>query len=194
MDERPVGTGHRVTRNVSASWPPPLSAVQAAVSGDRHALHGILTDGYPRMVGFFVGIGLNRHEAEDLAAESSLEVVISIARLRSPQAFEAWFWAIARNRLRTTFRKRRVPRPVDAEVSPATPEETAIISEEHARIRSAMSQLSTRDRQLLWLREVEGLSYDDIGSRLGATVGTVRVACHRARQRLEEVYTRGEEK
>jgi RNA polymerase sigma factor (sigma-70 family) len=57
-----------------------------------------------------------------------------------------------------------------------------------------MSQLSTRDRQLLWLREVEGLSYDDIGSRLGATVGTVRVACHRARQRLEEVYTRGEEK
>lgn len=144
------------------------------------------------MVGFFAGIGLNRHEAEELAAESALMVVTSISRLRSAQAFEAWFWAIARNRLRTTFRKRKSPRPVDAEVSPSTPEETAIIADEHVRIREAMKQLTPRDRELLWLREVEGLSYEDIGSRLGSAVGTVRVACHRARQRLEEAYARGE--
>lgn len=144
------------------------------------------------MVGFFSGIGLNRHDAEELAAESALMVVTSIARLRSAQAFEAWFWAIARNRLRTLFRKRRTPRPVDAEISPETPEEAAITKDEHLRIRKAMELLTPRDRELLWLREVEGLSYEDIGGRLGAAVGTVRVACHRARQRLEEAYARGE--
>ncbi len=52
----------------------------------------------------------------------------------------------------------------------------------------ALDHLSDRDRQLLWLREVEGLSYDEIGGRLRATAGTVRVACHRARKRLEEAY------
>lgn len=192
MDVRPEGTGHRPARNPQPSWPPAITSVEAAVGGDRQALHQILADGYPRMVGFFVGIGLNRHEAEELAAESSLMVVTSIARLRSPQAFEAWFWAIARNRLRTTFRKRRIPRPVDAEISPATPEEHVIIRDEHLRIRQAMETLSARDRELLWLREVEELSYEDISTRLGSNPGTVRVACHRARQRLEEVYARGE--
>jgi RNA polymerase sigma-70 factor (ECF subfamily) len=169
-----------------------LVAVEAAVSGDRQALHDILAHGYPRLVGFYIGVGLNRHEADELAAESSLMVVSSISRLRAPQAFEAWFWAIARNRLRTTFRRRRSPRPVDTEISPPTPEEAAIVSEEHARIRVAMESLTPRDRELLWLREVEGLSYEEIGSRLGSAVGTVRVACHRARQRLEEAYVLGE--
>jgi len=193
MDVRPEGPGHRPLRSTQVSWPPATNAVEAAINGDRQALHEILADGYPRMIGFFVGIGLNRHEADELAAESSLMVVTSIARLRAPQAFEAWFWAIARNRLRTTFRKRRTPRPVDAEISPSTPEEHVIISDEHLRIRQAMETLSPRDRELLWLREVEELSYEDISHRLGSTPGTVRVACHRARQRLEEVYARGED-
>ena len=60
--------------------------------------------------------------------------------------------------------------------------------DEHRRIRLALENLSPKDRELLWLREVEGLEYDDIARRLGATAGTVRVACHRARRRLEAAY------
>ncbi len=63
-------------------------------------------------------------------------------------------------------------------------------SHEHDLIRQAMASLSLKDREILWLREVEGLEYEEIGTRLGATVGTVRVACHRARKRLEEAFQR----
>ena len=144
------------------------------------------------MIAFYLGVGLGRHEADELSAETCEAVVSRIDRLRAPEAFEAWFWSIARNRLRTLFRRRRAAKPTDAMISPSTPEEISIEGDEHRRIRIALISLSTKDRELLWLREVEGLEYEDIAHRLGATAGTVRVACHRARRRLEAIYLAGE--
>ena len=75
-------------------------------------------------------------------------------------------------------------------VTPAAsgPEERAIDADDHSRIRGALTMLSVKDRELLWLREVEGLSYEEIGGRLSAATGTIRVACHRARKKLEQAY------
>ena len=86
------------------------------------------------------------------------------------------------------FRRRRAARPTDAMVSPSTPEEISMEGDEHRRIRIALVSLSPKDRELLWLREVEGLGYEDIARRLGVAAGAVRVACHRARRRLEAIY------
>ena len=68
------------------------------------------------------------------------------------------------------------------------PEDAVHLSDEHTQIRTALETLSPKDRSLLWLRDVEELSYEEIGGRVGSTVGTVRVAYHRARNRLEEAY------
>ena len=158
------------------------------MAADDRSLSQILRGGFPRLIAFYVGVGLSRHEAEELSAETCEAVVSRIDRLRAPEAFEAWFWSIARNRLRTLFRRRRAAKPTDAMISPATPEEISMEGDEHRRIRVALNGLSPKDRELLWLREVEGLEYEDIANRLGATAGTVRVACHRARRRLEALY------
>jgi RNA polymerase sigma-70 factor (ECF subfamily) len=173
-------------------WPPYADTVRQAIAGDSRALTELLTLGHPRIVAFFLGLGLDLHSADDLAAETAEAIVKGISRLREPQAFEAWFWSIARNRLRNFYRRRRSARPTDAMISPATPEELSIEREEHRRILAALAQLSPRDRELLWLREVEGLEYEEIGGRLGTAIGTVRVAIHRARRRLEEIYQRDE--
>jgi RNA polymerase sigma-70 factor (ECF subfamily) len=71
---------------------------------------------------------------------------------------------------------------------PTPPDETVIAREEHADIRQALKSLSAADRDLLWMRDIEGLGYKDIGGRLGAATGTIRVRCHRARQRLGTAY------
>lgn len=173
-------------------WPPHSDTVRQAIAGDNRALTEILFLGHPRVVSFFLGLGLDTHNADELAAESAEAVVQGISRLREPQAFEAWFWSIARNRLRNFYRRRRRARPTDAMISPATPEELSIEKEEHRRILAALLQLSPRDRELLWLREVEGLEYEEIGGRIGSAIGTVRVAIHRARRRLEEIYNQDE--
>jgi RNA polymerase sigma-70 factor (ECF subfamily) len=182
------GSGDRRPGYEHADWPPAIAVIRLAVTGDDRSLSEILRGGYPRLVGFYLGVGLGRHEAEELSAETCEAVVTRIDGLRAPEAFEAWFWSIARNRLRTLFRRRRAAKPTDAMVSPATPEEISMEGDEHRRIRIALENLSPKDRELLWLREVEGLEYDDIARRLGATPGTVRVACHRARRRLEAAY------
>jgi RNA polymerase sigma factor (sigma-70 family) len=71
---------------------------------------------------------------------------------------------------------------------PATPDELVVIHEEHEQVMLALEHLSLRDRELLWLREVLELDYRSIAHRIGSTSGAVRVACHRARQRLETAY------
>jgi RNA polymerase sigma-70 factor (ECF subfamily) len=169
-------------------WPPDVAVVRLAIDGEERSLTYILRGGFPRLIGFYLGVGLGRHEAEELSAETCEAVVTRIDRLRAPEAFEAWFWSIARNRLRSLFRRRRAAKPTDAMVSPSTPEDISMQGDEHRRVRIALATLSPKDRELLWLREVEGLEYDEIAHRLGATAGAVRVACHRARRRLEAIY------
>lgn len=173
------------------AWPPSEADVVAAQHGDTSAMTRVLSAGHPRIVAFYHGVGL----PHDLVAETTSETLEALVRgfpkLRDPAAFEHWFWAIARNRMRTALRRYRSARtPSDALVSPSTPEETAILHEEHSHIRAALATLSMRDRQLLWLRDVEGLEYEQIGARLGVTIGTVRVSIHRARRRLEAAFNR----
>ncbi|MGH8927005.1 MAG: RNA polymerase sigma factor [Acidimicrobiia bacterium] len=187
MDGQP-GSAPGARRSGGAEWPPGSNLVALAIEGDRASLTELVEAGYPRLMAFYIGIGLDRYEAEELAAETCEAVVGRISRLRAAQAFEAWFWSIARNRLRTLFRRRRSAKPTDAMISPSTPEELSIEGEEHRRIRLALTKLSIRDRELLWLREVEELEYEELATRLGTTVGAVRVACHRARHRLESIY------
>lgn len=184
----PVEQPHSSSNRPSA-WPPDPDTVERCRSGDREALTRVLRAGFPRLVAFFVGAGVPHGDADDLAADTCEGLVKNIKRLRHIGAFEAWFWAIARAKLRTWIRKRRRPGRFEPVIAPgSTPGEAVVESEEHADIRAALDMLTPKDRELLWLREVEGLSYEEIGGRLQATVGTVRVACHRARKRLEAAY------
>jgi RNA polymerase sigma-70 factor (ECF subfamily) len=172
-------------------WPPAPEDVLAARNGDMLAMGRVLGAGHPRLVAFYHGVGLPYDLVGEVVADALEGMVRNFNQLRDPDAFEGWFWAIARNRMRTGLRRYRSPnKPQDAFVSPSTPEERTILDEEHVHIREAMALLTPRDRELLWLREVEGLEYEEIGSRLGATVGAVRVSCHRARKRLEEAFSR----
>lgn len=177
----------------AASWPPPVERITAARDGDRDALGAILTEGWPRLVAFYRGMGLSPAEAEDVASEACEGMVRTLRRLREPDAFEGWFWTVARNRLRTALRRRgRTARELDPASIP-DPGELAVQADEHRSMRIALMALSKRDREILWLREVEGLSHAEIGGRLGIQVGAVRVAALRARRRLQDVYRELEE-
>ena len=135
-------------------------------------------------------MGLSKADSEELASEAVEGMVKSIRRLREPDAFEGWFWTVARNRLRSRLsRKGRIER--ELEYGPVDdPESIVVTREEHSNIRMALEHLSDRDRQVLWLREVEELSHEEIAIRMKLQPGAVRVAALRARRRLTEVYER----
>ena len=182
-------TGDTDSRNGASTWPPSRPLIEAARDGDSGALGSILSTGFPRLVAFYRGMGLSNADAEEVASQAVEGMVKSIRRLREPDAFEGWFWTIARNRVRSRLRKKgRLER--ELEYGPVDdPESVVVIREEHALIRTALERLSPRDREILWLREVEQLEYEEIATRLTMRPGAVRVAALRARRRLEESYT-----
>jgi RNA polymerase sigma-70 factor, ECF subfamily len=171
-------------------WPPSTAEVEAARDGDTRMLGAILSMGYPKLVAFYRGMGLRWVDAEELASEALEGMVRNLPRLREPAAFEGWFWTVARNRMRSQFR-RSGRRERELEYGPVDdPADLAAMVDEHSAIRTALAELPERDRQILWLREVEGLSHEEIGTRLALATGAARVAALRARRKLEEAYAR----
>ena len=167
----------------------PYEVVVAAHHGDARAVGQLCAKIHPRLIGFYRYSGLSVVESEDLTGDVIEGVITNLSSLRDLKSFDAWMWSIGRNHLKGWIRANRRPDRFSPPTPEAAgPEELAVAADDHSRIRSALSMLNMKDRELLWLREVEGLSYGDIGGRLGATAGTVRVACHRARKRLEKAY------
>lgn len=169
-------------------WPPGAEKVAAARAGERDALGGILIAGFPRLVAFYRGVGLSPADAEDLAAETTEGIVRNLSTLRDVAAFEGWFWTVARNRLRSRLRTLRRTTTELAYPMVPDPGDLAVEAEEHVTVRLALARLTERDRMILWLREVEGLEYDEIGGHLSLPGPSVRVAALRARRRLEAAY------
>ena len=171
-------------------WPPLPDEVYKASQGDRAASETLYRAIQPRLRAFLRYQGFDPTTSEDIAADISEVVLTKIGTLRNPVTFEAWFWTIARNHVHAWLRRKQAStlRPNPKLPDPIPPDEAVVAAEEHQAIREALAQLTDRDRTLLWLREVEGLSYREIGNRLGAATGAVRVRCHRARRRLEETY------
>ena len=135
----------------------------------------------------------NDHDAEDVVQE---------AYLRAYQFFDsfhggdgrAWLLRIVRNTCYTWLEKNR-PRELavtfdetkhSAETKEAGPEAPLIASEDREMLRRALEELPPEFREVIVLRELEGLSYKDIAAVTGVPVGTVMSRLARARQRLQE--------
>jgi len=142
-------------------------------------------------------------EAEDLLQDAMLRAFRGLGSFRGEAAFESWFVRIAINTARNHLARRRpqtmalpdgaeagenaagIADPLDSLPSPAPgPEEAASQGEETARVRAAGGRLSQEEREVVLLRELEGLSYDEIAESLALTNGAVRSRLHRARRRL----------
>jgi RNA polymerase sigma factor (sigma-70 family) len=164
--------------------------VATAQRGNHEAIGALGADAFRRTVAFYRYTGISPDNAEDLAADAVEHIISKLPTLKKASAYDAWMWAITRNLLRSFWRSEKV-REAQEPIAPAPmePQEIAVIHEEHDQIVRALQTLSIKDRELLWLREVLELDYRSISQRSGSNAGSVRVACHRARQRLEIAYT-----
>lgn len=175
---------------IESEWPPSTELVSQAQAGEDIALKDLYRLMRPRLRSFLRYQGFGQSASDDLIATITETILNKIGTLRNTQAFEAWFWTLTRNHVRGYLRtQKRVARLSELQgPTPVQPLETLLLQEEHQAVRAALAELSPQDRELLWLREVEGLSYRELGGTLGAASGAIRVRCHRARQRLHRAY------
>ena len=145
---------------------------------------------------------MNRHqpdEALDLSQEVFLRVFRTIGRFRGHSALRTWIYRIvinqARNRQRWWKRRHRSEQvsldehleqfgDVAAPVENMTPDRVLGQKELASRIWQALERLPFEQRTAIILREIDGLSYDEIAFSLGVAVGTVKSRLTRAREAL----------
>jgi RNA polymerase sigma-70 factor (ECF subfamily) len=172
--------------------------VRMARDGDSHAFSK-LVERYMRRA-YYVALGLvGRHEdALDLSQEAFARAYKARHRLDPNGSFYAWLYQIIRRLCFNFNRDRKLHREKlrqaedwlveqHTRVSSANPAKSAERTEDIRRVRDAMERLPDRDREILVLKEFEGLKYREIAELLGIPIGTVMSRLYSARKRLAAV-------
>jgi RNA polymerase sigma-70 factor (ECF subfamily) len=132
-------------------------------------------------------------EAEDAVQEAMVSAWRRLPDFRRDAAFRTWMYRIVTNRCLNVLRTRRPTQPLDGVPEPAAPEYTASparAAESSAAVRAlhcALRNLTPEQRACWVLRELHGLSYDEIAAAVGIGEPAVRGRIFRARRQLTEV-------
>ena len=165
-------------------------------SGDAPSWEALYRRVYPSMLAYAMRRVDSKEEAQDAVSEAMTRTVAGLDRLVETGATpESWLFGVLHHvvldRQRASYRRRDLP--VLREVSPDGPLESVVVGDEQDAVRIAFAQLGDRDRELLELRVVAGLSSEDVASILDMNPGAVRTAQARALDRLRVILGRAEE-
>jgi RNA polymerase sigma-70 factor (ECF subfamily) len=136
--------------------------------------------------------------AEDVAQDTFLQALRRIGSLKRAASVRSWLFSIAVNRARDELRRRARWAPADfgpeAEQGPVATDPSGEDRVQQLQLRGHLQQviaeLPDRYRVPLLLKEVEGMTYVEIGRMLGIPMGTAQIRIHRARLRLRESLRR----
>jgi RNA polymerase sigma-70 factor (ECF subfamily) len=176
-----------------------LELVRRVQRGERGAFDLLVLKYQHKVVKLVARMLRDPAEAEDVAQEAFVKAYRAIGSFRGDSAFYTWLYRIAVNTARNTMASRQ-RRPLDYEADLSeneqsavesrmrhgdTPEAVALSDEIHSTVNEAIGALPEDLRTAIILREVEGLSYEEIAEAMDCPVGTVRSRIFRAREAID---------
>lgn len=187
-----------------------LSLVRRVQRGDKGAFDALVLKYQHKVVKLVTRYVRSLAEAEDVAQEAFIKAYRALPQFRGDSAFYTWLYRIAINTAKNAVASReRSPVIYDldqgdrAEIyelqgrmkDGATPEALAMTEEIRSTVNAAIESLPEDLRTAIVLRELEGLSYEEIAAAMDCPVGTVRSRIFRAREaidtRLQDVFEGG---
>jgi len=184
------------------------AVIDSCKGGDEKAFGEIVLAYQKRVYSIAYRMLGHKEEAKDLAQEVFLSVFESIQTLREGVKFEPWLIRITVNHCRNRWKylKRRryfqsgsLDDPIQTEdgempgqVVDPTDHPEALLEKKMVQdlVQKGLLQLKEEQRELIVLRDLEGLSYEEIGSLYSLPEGTVKSKIHRARMELKEILER----
>ena len=173
--------------------------VQRAQRGERGAFDLLVLKYQHKVIKLVARLLRDPTEAEDVAQEAFVKAYRALGSFRGDSAFYTWLYRIAVNTARNTMAARQ-RRPLDYEAGLSegeqavvesrqrhvdTPEASVLSAEIRETINETVEQLPEDLRTAIVLREVEGLSYEEIAAAMDCPVGTVRSRIFRAREAID---------
>jgi RNA polymerase sigma-70 factor (ECF subfamily) len=187
-----------------------LSLVRRVQRGDKGAFDALVLKYQHKVVKLVMRYVRNPAEAEDIAQEAFIKAYRALPQFRGDSAFYTWLYRIAINTAKNAVVSRdRSPIDFDLDLQNSdesydmqgrlkdteTPEALTLTEEIRTTVNAAIEALPDDLRQAIMLREIEGLSYEEIADAMECPVGTVRSRIFRAREaidrRLREVFEGG---
>ena len=187
-----------------------LVLVKRVQRGDKSAFDLLVRKYQHKVVKLVLRYVRNPAEAEDIAQEAFIKAYRALPQFRGDSAFYTWMYRIAINTAKNSLASRdRSPIRYDLDLTdpeeshsvqtklqdPDTPEGMALTEEIRGIVNSAIEGLPEELKTAIVLRELDGLSYEEIAAAMECPVGTVRSRIFRAREaidkRLREVFEGG---
>jgi len=170
--------------------------------GDDRAFEELYHRYHRRITAYIQGMVHDHARAEDVAQDVFVSALRRMRDTDRPIAFKPWIYEIAKNACIDQFRRSRRGEEVSYDAdegfgasdygrmvsAEATPEKRLENKQSLDHLRGAFGGLSEAHHQILVMRELEGLSYREIGDRLGMSRPSVESTLFRARRRLTEEY------
>ncbi len=173
--------------------------VKRCQNGDRDAFEPLFRQNVGKIQRLVWGmIGERKEDTNDVVQEIFLKAYLSLHNFRGDAKFSTWVYRIAVNHCRD-YLKRAAPLPLELSEEHIVDEPPSRDKEEEDKLREMqerrasdklqklLSHLSAKHRHILVMRELEGMSYDEIGKVLEIKPGTVRSRLNRARASLMHV-------
>jgi RNA polymerase sigma-70 factor, ECF subfamily len=181
-----------------------LALVSRAKAGDPEAFRALVVRYQRKVYAVALGIVKDRDLAWDVAQEAFVRVHAHLADFKGESSFSTWVLRIGSHLAIDAVRKERATAKEeldevrDADLSRGgegilatalgnDPQENALRRELAGKMTEALAQLPEKHRAILVLRELEGLSYEELSERLGIPKGTVMSRLFHARSKMQEL-------
>lgn len=173
--------------------------IEKVLSGDTEAFEALVIEHQNKVYSLALRMVGNEEDARDMAQEAFIRAFNSLTGFRGDSKFSVWLYRLTSNICIDFIRSRAKKRTVsmtwtdedgddagelevpDERFSPEAQLERTLTRES---VRRGLDSLSPQYREILLLREINGLSYDEIGEALGIEPGTVKSRIFRARKKL----------
>jgi RNA polymerase sigma-70 factor (ECF subfamily) len=166
------------------------AAIRKCREGDKDAFRHLVERYQAEAIGHALAILANREDALDVVQEAFLDAFQALGRFDVERQFYPWFYTILRHRCfkLAAGRKKREANSLEETVIIAPTK--GVPTEVQMSLEQALLELSPEERELITLKHLDGLTYEEMAERLDIPEGTVMSRLYHARKRLREKLAR----